>query len=528
MPFIDLLSVGEDSSALLEAAAAQLNCVQDQFEYRVVKPTSALGAQALAYQRDTIVSHELFDWLAEQRGTLGGLSNCHICVVNRPLRSMALGNLFGSHRAEQGMAVATLHDAEQYVRAQVRYCCYFLVRYTLSFVNPTIKSHTEPERKSCYFSKKLYKPEILDSLESGRLCDTCNQALQAPYGPNGRKPSAEELAALKVLREEVAGLHPRALVMKGGGVKGLAFAGALLELETHYWFDQHVGASAGAIAAVLLAAKYTPTELQAELRATRFSEFKDARWWQIPYNLLFRQGMYPGERFRLWMAELLQRKINKLTEVTMADLRGAVIYACRRGSSTLVFDSAGNLSGFPAAYATRCSMAIPFVFTPESFGGRRVFDGGVRNNFPLKAFLDSYPNKPFVGLYLGWPDHSNRSFLLRDLYEIVLDGEEREVVQQRCDSIVIIDPRPISTIDFDLSRLEQDFLIAQGRACAREFLAARNFQRGPTPGEVAHARQAADALRAEVVRLRRRKGWRRRVRLLVFAAAVAGLCWWLY
>src|SRR5690606_2994534 len=140
---------------------------------------------------------------------------------------------------------------------------------------------------------------------------------------------------------------------------------------------------------------------------TRFSEFKDARWWKIPFNVVFRQGMYPGERFRLWMADLLQKKFNKLTEVTMSDLRGAVIYACRRGSSTLVFDSAGNLSGTPAAYATRCSMAIPFVFTPERFGGRRVFDGGVRNNFPLKAFLEAYPNKPFVGLYLGWPDNSN-------------------------------------------------------------------------------------------------------------------------
>ena len=525
MPFIELLSIGEDSSSLLEAAAAQLNCVQDQFEFRVVKPTSALGAQALAYQRSTIVSTELFDWLAEQRRVQGGLSSYHICFVSRPLRSTQLGNLFGSHRAEQGMAVATLHDAEQYVRAQVRYCCYFLVRYTLSFINPSIKAHTEPERKWCYFGKKIHKPEILDSLQSGRLCDQCNEALQAPYGLNGRKPSVDELAALKALREEVAGIHPRALVMKGGGVKGLAFTGALLELERHYWFDQHVGASAGAIAAILLAANYTPTELQAELRATRFSEFKDARWWQIPFNLFFRQGMYPGERFRLWMAALLQRKFNKLTEVTMADLRGAVIYACRRGSSTLVFDSAGNLSGSPAAYAARCSMAIPFVFTPETFANRRVFDGGVRNNFPLKTFLDSYPGKPFVGLYLGWPDSSNRTSLFRDLYEIVLDGEERQVVQQRRDSIVVIDPRPISTIDFDLSLLEQDFLIAEGRACALEFLSARKFQNSPGAEQVTKARQEADGLRAAVVRSRR---WRNRAKLLALAAAAAALYWWLY
>ena len=62
----------------------------------------------------------------------------------------------------------------------------------------------------------------------------------------------------------------------------MAFAGALLELEKYFWFDRHVGASAGAIAAVLLSARYTPAELRDLLSQKNFRDFMDAPLWKIP------------------------------------------------------------------------------------------------------------------------------------------------------------------------------------------------------------------------------------------------------
>ena len=98
--------------------------------------------------------------------------------------------------------------------------------------------------------------------------------------------SAEEREALHKMLAYVSGALPYAIVMKGGGVKGLAFAGALLELENYYWFDRHVGTSAGAIAAVLLAASYTPRELMALLLEKSFRDFMDAPWWKR-FRLIF-------------------------------------------------------------------------------------------------------------------------------------------------------------------------------------------------------------------------------------------------
>ena len=50
------------------------------------------------------------------------------------------------------------------------------------------------------------------------------------------------------------------LVFKGGGIKGLAYLGAVHELSKHAplsQFDQFVGTSAGAITAMLLSFRYS-------------------------------------------------------------------------------------------------------------------------------------------------------------------------------------------------------------------------------------------------------------------------------
>lgn len=52
------------------------------------------------------------------------------------------------------------------------------------------------------------------------------------------------------------------LVFEGGGAKGMAFVGACQEFfERGHSFDRLLGTSAGAIAATLLAAGYTPEEM---------------------------------------------------------------------------------------------------------------------------------------------------------------------------------------------------------------------------------------------------------------------------
>ena len=290
---IELMSLGDDIYPLLERSALDLNRTQDEFRFRLTRIQRQAG---LAFQRLEYVTPEVWAFLKDQRRIFGGYRPYIIAFVSKPLQSTEYANIFGSHEGKDGLAVVTTFHSAQYEKEATRYCCYYLVRYTLSFINPLIRAHGDDARKDCYFHFKRYKPDIKLSMNSGNICDQCMTQLDHPTpGGVAHQLSDEEREALRRMRDFISRNLPYAIIMKGGGVKGLAFAGALLELGKYYWFDRHVGTSAGAIAAALLAAEYTPEELADLLFRKNFQEFMDAPAWKVPLNLLFRQGCYPGE-----------------------------------------------------------------------------------------------------------------------------------------------------------------------------------------------------------------------------------------
>lgn len=517
MPYsIEVMSLGADLYEVLRIATGRLNSIQNDFVFRLT--AEAERAEGVSFQREEYQTDEIWRFLTEHLEKFGGCRPHVIAFVNAPLRSARTSNLFGSHDRRGRLAIATLHHSTQYVSEGARFACYYLVRYALSFVNPTVSSHNDKERNFCYFHRKVYKPEIVFSMNSGRLCDVCAKLIDYPEDLTAaRSLNVSERAALKTMRDYIAGLLPHAIVMKGGGIKGLAFVGALSELEAYYNFDRHVGTSAGAITAILLAAGYTPTELGAILRRTDFKTFFDSGWLKaIFWNLPLRRGLFPGSVFQNWLETLLVQKVPRLNEVRMEDLNGAVLYAARSGSGLVVYDSQGKRRESPAAFAARCSMSIPYVFFPQMIDGKRSFDGGLRQNFPLQQFSSDNPTKPVIGLYLGKPSGHPSRLVLPELLSLVLDGEERAVVDAHPESVVVIDTSPVGTLDFNLTDEEKDFLVKIGRAAALAFLQARKFNDGPLAATVNSARQEADAARQIVIRGRRQ----RRIKMMLCSVAV--------
>ena len=110
----------------------------------------------------------------------------------------------------------------------------------------------------------------------------------------------------------------------------------------------------------------------------------------------------------------------------------------------------------------------------------------------------------------------------------MIDGEERQVVDANPASVVVIDTRPIGTVEFNLRPIEKEFLLKIGRASALTFLRSRKLDDGPDDETVESASREAEKCRNAVQRMRK---WRRVRRicavLLLFGAGylIAPIAW---
>lgn len=347
-----------------------------------------------------------------------------------------------------------------------------------------------------------------------------------------------EPAPVKAKEEAPPARKTLVLIMKGGGIKGLAYVGALRELEKYYRFNWFVGTSAGAITAVLLAAGYSTDELGEVLGETNFKEFLDAPFYKFPTNLYFYGGIYPGRRIMNWVNDLLVKKLGRsnpgLEEAVLGHINAVnriTIYASRRDQDALEFDSADpKWQDMPASYAVRCSMAIPYVFQPPSYHGSDVFDGGTQNNYPVGVFLRRHPGSEFVGLYLKpeKADSEKAPSKLSQLISIWTESADKRALQDHIANTVVIDPSPIKTLQFGLSAKEKDFLLKAGRAAALEFLHRKQVPGAPSLAELEAAEKEAAVARVNLIARHRRRRIVVRVglSLSVILSCLFLLFWW--
>jgi predicted acylesterase/phospholipase RssA len=106
---------------------------------------------------------------------------------------------------------------------------------------------------------------------------------------------------------------------KGGGAKGIMYAGALHEIREHgYWFRAVAGSSAGAITAALIAAGLKPDELEKEvpkgLHGVRI----------MPAGDLVGSPLLQSGNLASWLEQLLSSKVQRVAGVTVREREGTV------------------------------------------------------------------------------------------------------------------------------------------------------------------------------------------------------------
>jgi NTE family protein len=286
------------------------------------------------------------------------------------------------------------------------------------------------------------------------------------------------------------------LVIEGGGIKGVLFAGAVEVLEAAGLRPVRLaGTSAGAIVAALLAAGYTAAELRAILLDLDFSIFLDGGWYRHA-RLWPRGGLHPGRKFRAWLGDLLAAKgIRRFGEIRYFDgpegrdcpLQVVASDVTRGRMAVLPWDleEYGLLPHwFGVADAVRASMSIPYLFDPVELpspdGSSTLVDGGLLSNYPIGLF-DDHP-RPTIGLRSVGPGdpgtirHPVRWWnrpadLLRAMaYTATEFHDARHVRDETWVRTILLPNLGVSPIAFGLDRPAKEALYESGRSAARAFL----------------------------------------------------------
>lgn len=296
-------------------------------------------------------------------------------------------------------------------------------------------------------------------------------------------------------------------VFEGGGVKGIALAGAVAAVEQQgMGFHQVAGTSSGAIVAALVAAGYKASELRETIEATPFHSFLvrapifNAKIVGPLARLFIKKGLYSGEALEHWIYNLLLAKgIRTFGDLKPNQLRIIASDISDRKLLVLPDDIAKygiDPHRFLVAKAVRMSTSIPYFFDPviiriapekrssaDSFADQFVYivDGGLLSNFPLWIFdspdaISKDAFIPTIGFQLvgrgkGNPNKINGPVsMMKALFSTMLDAhDERYIEEANRFRTVKIPAMGVSITDFDISLEQSDKLFKSGIDSTKTF-----------------------------------------------------------
>lgn len=334
-------------------------------------------------------------------------------------------------------------------------------------------------------------------------------------------------AQLRAAAAKAGGTLRADLVMEGGGVKGIALAGAVATLSgASFTFPRVAGTSAGAIAAVLVAALQCAgrpaSDLVGYLATIDYSRFvKESELRKLTgkvgdaTHLLLHMGLYDGDYLLTWLGGIL----DDLGVTTFGDLR--ISPGADPGSSlapshqyTAVVHTSDItrrlLVRLPWDYprygldpdkqklvdAVRASMSIPFFFEPVRttsypnttdgqawLGGAVTWvDGGMLSNFPIGVFDredGAKPRFPTIGIKLSartsvmGPDAPANDVLgeATDCLHTMLNEWDRyHLDDTTAKETVFVDTGTVSSTDFHVTVDQQRTLFLRGEEAAAQYL----------------------------------------------------------
>jgi len=313
------------------------------------------------------------------------------------------------------------------------------------------------------------------------------------------------------------GIRRMDLVMEGGGVKGIALAGALEVLEERgYTVNRVAGSSAGSIAGALATAGIPATTIVQILRETDYRLFEDGPWWTRwmlgkGIAVLLHNGIHRGTFLTNWLEEQLAAQGSADRTGTFADLlyrdpdpehrlEGARRFRLVVTASDLTSGRLRHLPTDAESFGTtpeqlrvvdtvRASTSIPVFFRPVRWKNAHgkpavLVDGGLLSNFPVSVFdrpEGEVPRWPTFGIKLSAKPEADFGVRNRirgplSFAKAVADTVTGFYDRMHIDAshsvarTIFIDTAAVKPTQFDLAEEDRELLYRKGRKAATAFL----------------------------------------------------------
>lgn len=288
-----------------------------------------------------------------------------------------------------------------------------------------------------------------------------------------------------------------ALVLSGGGAKGIAHIGVLAALDSlGIRPDLIVGSSMGAAVGALYASGYRGNTLDSLVRVAPLSQlFRNYRP-RAPRSLGVRRPLVLWEqgdrRFHLQSAAIVESEVSALVSAAM--LKGNLIARGNFDSLPIPFRAVATdlATGKPVvigtgdlAQAVRASIAIPLVFAPELRDSQFLADGGLSANVPVAVARAEGAERVIVSDATEHPAASFDGYSPINVADRLIEFLFQQPAESLHQGDVMVRPNVdgFNSLNFSPKRIER--LLANGRAAADSSLGGVECRRPPAadPGQ---------------------------------------------
>jgi len=229
--------------------------------------------------------------------------------------------------------------------------------------------------------------------------------------------------------------------MKGGGIRGIAYAGAINVLENKQLlqhFEKVAGTSVGAITATMICMGYTARQIENVMYNLDLATFNDGQGSFIGGQQRFRKryGWYKGKRLEQWIGDMIKQQtgnenltfgeLHKLTKEN-PKYKDLYVLVTNLSKQKLIVFSWESYPDVVVKEAVRASVSIPlyytamFIDTTGKISSKQsktdnediLIDGGLLANYPIEVFnthedsVNHVINAYTLGLKLERPEQIN-------------------------------------------------------------------------------------------------------------------------